>query len=351
MDPLVSIVMPVYNSQKYLSETITSILNQKYKNIELICVDDGSTDKSLEILEKTAKDDLRVKIITQKNLYAGVARNTGMECATGKYIMFLDSDDLFEKNMLSELVQRAEKYNTDIIFFGFYQFDNNLKKRSAMGIPFSDKRIYSAADLKDTLFRVAQGMPWNKLYNREFVLSTGIKFQNLQSNNDEFFTKTVMLEAKRLLFLNKRYVNYRVSNASSLQGNYKLKSGNFVKSLSAIYDEMINRNHYEMYRAGFERFVIDCFVLTFDKCKTIEEYETVFEFEKDLFDKIGMNKDSEAINNHAASKVFGEILNGDYMSAIEALLNYRKDNFVSKSRIEYRIGCKLLSLLNLKHYN
>ena len=160
-----------------------------------------------------------------------------------------------------------------------------------------------------------------------------------------------MLEAKRLLFLNKRYVNYRVSNASSLQGNYKLKSGNFVKSLSAIYDEMINRNHYEMYRAEFERFVIDCFVLTFDKCKTIEEYETVFEFEKDLFDKIGMNKDSEAINNHAASKVFGEILNGDYMSAIEALLNYRKDNFVSKSRIEYRIGCKLLSLLNLKHYN
>lgn len=109
IDQLVSIVMPIYNAENYLKDSLDSLISQKYKNLEIICVDDGSTDNSLRILENYKRIDDRIKILKQKNQFAGVARNNGLDHANGKYIMFLDSDDIFEKSMISNLVKKAEK--------------------------------------------------------------------------------------------------------------------------------------------------------------------------------------------------------------------------------------------------
>ena len=94
--PKVSVIIPVYNVEDYLRQCLDSVINQTLKDIEIICVDDGSTDKSLEILHEYEKKDSRITVLTQKNQYAGVARNVGMSVATGKYFVFLDSDDFFE---------------------------------------------------------------------------------------------------------------------------------------------------------------------------------------------------------------------------------------------------------------
>ena len=201
---LVSIVMPIYNAENYLKDSIESLINQKYKNLEIICVDDGSTDDSLRILENYKRNDDRIKIIKQKNQFAGVARNNGLNNANGKYIMFLDSDDIFEKNMIYNLVNKAEKYNTDIIFFGFYKFTETIKKRSVIGIPYKNKNVISPIDIKSVIFQKAQGVPWNKFYNREFILNSGIKFQNLKSNNDIFFSKMTTILSNRILFEKKK---------------------------------------------------------------------------------------------------------------------------------------------------
>lgn len=116
----VSVIMPVYNSEKYLEKCISSVLNQSLREIELICVDDGSTDSSPRILEAFAKSDSRVKLLHQQNLYAGVARNNGMKAACGKYFAFWDSDDFFEPNALEIMFSACEKSNADICVCGAY---------------------------------------------------------------------------------------------------------------------------------------------------------------------------------------------------------------------------------------
>ncbi|RGS75648.1 glycosyltransferase family 2 protein [Coprococcus sp. AF21-14LB] len=122
MQPLVSIIIPVYNAERFLRETLDSLVEQTYKHFEVICVDDGSTDKSLEILREYNQKDSRFRFIEQNNQYAGVARNNGLKVACGKYIMFLDSDDLFEKKMLFTLVKIAERKKIDILFFWILSF-------------------------------------------------------------------------------------------------------------------------------------------------------------------------------------------------------------------------------------
>ena len=113
--PKVSVIIPVYNSANYLSQCLDSILNQTLKEIEIICVDDGSTDDSLSILNKYSKLDNRIKILKQNNKGGGIARNYGMSIAKGEYLIFLDSDDFFNENLLYETVKAADNFLADIV--------------------------------------------------------------------------------------------------------------------------------------------------------------------------------------------------------------------------------------------
>lgn len=351
MNPKISIVMPVYNSEKYLREAINSLQNQTYKKFEIICVDDGSTDQSLNILKNLQSEDSRIKIIQQQNLFAGVARNNGLQEATGKYIMFLDSDDVFEKNMLSYLVKKAEKNQTDIVFFGFYHFKQNIKHRSMMGIPYACKKITSAAEHKNNLFQIGQGVPWNRFYNLEFIKKTGLQFQGLQSNNDVFFSKAVMLYANRMLFLRKRFVNYRVSNENSLQGSYKLASGNFSKCVEALFEELQKTNLYKEYKNSFEKYVIENFFLTFKKAIDKEAFYTICEIERKSLERMNINKDSSAIKKYVGVKIFENIIDAKYEEALFESWKYMNFNYISKYAIESKIGRKILSVFKVKVYD
>ena len=121
--PKVSVIIPVYNAEKYLRECLDSVVNQTLREIEIICVDDGSTDASLEILEEYAAKDNRVKVLRQQNQYAGVARNNGMAAASGEYYMFLDADDFFEPELLEELYTKAAELRADVCLCGADKFD------------------------------------------------------------------------------------------------------------------------------------------------------------------------------------------------------------------------------------
>ena len=121
-DILVSVIVPVYNVENYLRQCLNSITGQTLKNIEIICVDDSSTDGSKRILEEYAKKDERVKIITQPNKGAGAARNNGLSVAKGKYLSFLDSDDFFEPDMLEHAYNKAEEDCADFVVFKSDQY-------------------------------------------------------------------------------------------------------------------------------------------------------------------------------------------------------------------------------------
>lgn len=347
---LVSIVMPIYNAESYLKDSIESLINQKYKNLEIICVDDGSTDNSLRILKNYKKNDDRIKILKQKNQFAGVARNNGLNNANGKYIMFLDSDDIFEKNMIYNLVNKAEKYNTDIIFFGFYKFTETIKKRSVIGIPYKNKNVISPIDIKSVIFQKAQGVPWNKFYNREFILNSGIKFQNLKSNNDIFFSKITTILSNRILFEKKRYANYRVNNDNSTQGQYDVKSGNYAKAITSMYKEMQNRGIYKTFRNSFEKYVLDSFIEIIYKCENIDSYKYFMEDVYISLQDMNIDKENETLNSHVAKKLYIKILDKDLEGVITEYLKYLKDNYVSKNSIEFRVGRYFLKKFKLRNY-
>jgi len=124
--PKISVIIPIYNSEKYLKKCLDSVIKQTLKDIEIICIDDGSTDNSKEILREYAKKDKRIVILEQKNKYAGIARNNGIKIAKGEYIHFLDSDDwLRSKNAYKYLYKQMVKKNVDVIFFQFAKVDMN----------------------------------------------------------------------------------------------------------------------------------------------------------------------------------------------------------------------------------
>ena len=139
MDRAISIIVPVYNSEKYLKETIDSILNQTFENFELILINDGSTDHSGEICDEIAQKDKRIKVIHKKNEGICKTRNKGIEVAKGEYIMFADNDDIIEENMLQECYEMIKKHDADMLKFGrktLYLNDENILKTDVKNYEF-----------------------------------------------------------------------------------------------------------------------------------------------------------------------------------------------------------------------
>ena len=156
----ISIIIPVYNVEKYLRECLDSILNQTFQNFEIICVDDGSTDKSLEILQEYKRKDDRFVILQQRYSGAGSARNNGIRLAEGKYIQFLDSDDYFEPTLLEEMYNHAEKFNADLTVCSSRKVDDegNITETGSPNFPINiDKipmeQVFNRQDFKDEIFK------------------------------------------------------------------------------------------------------------------------------------------------------------------------------------------------------
>ena len=169
MFPKVSVIIPVYNVEKYLEECLGSILNQTYINIEVICIDDGSTDASLHILQRCASKDERVIVLTQKNLGAACARNLGMSIAKGEYLLFLDSDDVFHPDMIRKAIDKAEKFESDIVVFKAMSFDTVTGEKVALNdlfvsFPKYTDEVFSYLDVPNVIFNSFMVPAWNKLF-------------------------------------------------------------------------------------------------------------------------------------------------------------------------------------------
>ena len=166
-----SIIVPVYNTEKYIVNCLDSLVNQNLEEIEIICVNDGSTDRSLEILERYAGEDERIRIITKENDGLGAARNTGIDAAQGKYIGFVDSDDFADPNLFRLLVKAAESADADVAIGNVYLYYDDSKKT----VPYRDQKFYQTLN-RVGVFR-AKDVPeivenigvWDRIYRRQFI--------------------------------------------------------------------------------------------------------------------------------------------------------------------------------------
>ncbi|MBR6412867.1 MAG: glycosyltransferase family 2 protein [Alphaproteobacteria bacterium] len=239
---LVSVVVPVYNVEKYLNQCLDSILFQTLQDIEIICVDDGSDDSSLEILKKYAENDNRLKIIQQKNLYAGVARNNGLKQAQGKYVVFLDSDDFFEPDMLELMYQRMEETEADICvadadFYnneeGTYKIANLLKLRFC-----PNDTSFTREDLGENLYQFCTQVVWTKMYRRTFLEQYKFQFQDLICNNDTAFGYLTQSMAQKFAIIPKVLTHYRQNHGGSITSHRNKNCVNIFYAYQYIVSEL-----------------------------------------------------------------------------------------------------------------
>ena len=207
----ISVIVPVYNVEKYLNKCINSILNSSYKKLEIILVDDGSTDHSGELCDNWAIKDYRIVVLHKKNGGLSSARNAGLEVATGEYISFIDSDDYIEKNMFEIMLKKGLKEDADIIQCGVYRVDESGKLSTTI-------RVVDGSSKGENLledFFVSQKIPvmvCNKLFRRSLI--SGNRFIEGRNNEDNMFMVDVLLNAKIMVSVSEQLYYYLIRTSS-----------------------------------------------------------------------------------------------------------------------------------------
>jgi len=221
----VSVIMPIYNQEKYLEKSLTSLKNQTLKDIEFICVNDGSNDNSLKILEDFAREDKRFKIINQQNQGCGAAKNNGIKAAQGEYIAFLDPDDWFESNALESLYKKAKNQDCDMLVFNFNRVKDsgdllgqyNLKKRLQRFYDIKEEETFTWRDVKPRVLGGLHPAAWNKLYKHDLLKDNEIEFTKCNLAEDNAFVFGASLTAENIGYSDGYYYNYVIHDGSAIR--------------------------------------------------------------------------------------------------------------------------------------
>ena len=213
----VSVIVPVYNVENYLIECLDSILQQNFDDMEIICVEDCSTDNSLQVLQQMSSKDERIKIIYHsENKGLSAARNSGIACARGKYILFVDSDDVVKENAICTLYETAEKYNTDVLYFDYMKFygdtlqeKDDVKQDETLNHlvnkMYSGKEFFCASiSAKKPFVEV-----WRQFLRRDFLLNRNITFLDGILHEDNLFSFYVSMSAQRVYYIDDILYCYR----------------------------------------------------------------------------------------------------------------------------------------------
>lgn len=280
----ISVIIPVYNSEDTIERCLNSILNQTYNNFEVICIDDGSIDKSKKIIQKYLYDN-RVKYLYQKNAGVSSARNTGINHAIGKYIIFIDSDDYIEMNMFENLMSTLYNTNSDLVIcnYNIVNGNNFTKNISAKEKSFTRQEFYN--DFIKYYKKTLINQPWNKIYKKKYIKD----FFNVNKNlgEDLEFNIKYIKNINKIYFINKFLYNYDISSENSLSKSFDLNEQNndFFELYNIIYkNSKFNYNSI----LGLDVFIVKNYakyVCNIQKNKNYFEYYSKLKKFYDNFDK------------------------------------------------------------------
>ncbi len=218
MNEMISVVIPVYNVEKYLQECLDSVINQTYKNLQIIIVDDGSTDDSGIICDEYASKDSRITVVHQNNQGAGAAKNTGLELVKGDYLSLIDSDDYIESNMYESMALAMEKNNVDIVQCLFFIDYKDTSYNRNYNFPKSRNKILTTERfLFELLYDWKYAIFCNKLFKRSLLKD--IRFPVGNKIDDEFFTYQLIGNSKHILNLDMCLYHYRMRQSSVMNNN------------------------------------------------------------------------------------------------------------------------------------
>lgn len=260
--PRVSIIVPIYNAENYLDKCVHSIVNQKHTDIEIILVNDGSTDKSLSICRKYSEIDNRVIVINKGNGGVATARNVGIDIATGDYIAFVDSDDYIHPMMYKDLLNCAEKHDADIVECGFYHVSNDkiiFEKQFEQGCTIGN--INSSLNLiknKNTTNSI-----WNKLYKATLIGDT--RFPAYSYSEDYYFNSILAYKCKLKYTVNKEYYYYNLVDGSVMRSPFSNNNLDQIKARIEMFNFFKNKQDFELIAIYVALDILVCIVRLYFK--------------------------------------------------------------------------------------
>ena len=293
----VSVIIPVYNVENYLEECLESIVNQSLKEIEIICIDDGSTDNSLEILNKYASKYDNLKVFSQENKGAGATRNFGISIAQGEYTYFMDADDILELNALEDLYQISKEKGTDFIMFKLVNFDDETKEKSTKAYYDMKKlkdlvgdNVFSYEDLGEYVFYLAVSPP-GKFFKSSFI--SDLKFPENLIFEDKVFFMNAIFNAKKVYFHDEYLYNRRIRNDSVMTAASK-KYADLIVIENQLFDLTKERGLFDNYKNPLYNRKLLLIHQRYTEVKT--EYKEYFfeKFKEDLLNhKVEYEADDE----------------------------------------------------------
>lgn len=256
----ITIILPVYNVETYLKQCLDSISNQTFKDFECICVNDGSTDNSLSILQEYSQKDKRFKVISQKNRGSSVARNTGIKNTNTKYITFIDSDDWVTENYLEVLYNKAEETNADIVrasYKFYFQKEKSFKSAKIREI----HKINSNSDIERLYKGYAGAFVWAKIYKTALIKDNNILFYEGFTAEDCPFSALVYFYSKKIEFITDELLFYRKYSLSITQNTQKQSTDDFYNFITLTKD--LQKRKFN--KKEIKEFCIDIFLYKLGK--------------------------------------------------------------------------------------
>lgn len=332
--PRISVILPVYNVATFLRECLDSILAQTFKETEIICVNDGSTDESLQILKEYAGKEPRMVLLDQQNQGAAVARNAGLHVARGTYIAILDSDDVYEPEMFEEMYFVAVRNNCDMVVARCDLFDNNLLRYtpaqwSIKNDKLPTKECFSSSEIKNDIFYSVIGWSWDKLLKREFIQQHGLRFQNLPVFNDLYFVFSAFVLAERISIIDHVMIHHRQHQSSISQTQIKEWKSIFT-ALRALRRTLVIHNLYSRFERDFMNYAVHMPLFVLDKLHKEKQDELKEYIASIWIPEIGFNCYPKSYFSNAQEYEF-------YVTLCKAGINGSHwQQFVCKGKVPYR---------------
>ena len=342
----VSVIITTYNSESYIKKTFDLLINQSFSDFEIICVNDCSTDNTGLLLScyDQMYDDVRV-INNAENRGAGYSRNVGMNAARGEYIIFLDDDDVYNPEMLEKAYNAASQRQADILFFGSEEFDCvtqiQFKHSARIFTIFPDRLTFSAEDIDKDVLRVAQWRCWDRMFRRDYVIQTGITFQEMPSTNDFYFSAGTFLKCKKISYITDSLITYARNRSGSTTDS---RNKTYVCSVLAVekFKEFLYENNiYDKYRCDYINFVLSFFLWYIESIRG-DNFLKLYNLLKECLIRLSITQDD--IYNDSEKKFFHEIISLDGVSYLRLL----KENFYQEKENLSKITSCLLAKLNIQ---
>ncbi len=313
----VSVIIPVYNATAHLAQCLDSVLAQTLNEIEIICIDDGSTDSSLELLNSYAQKDSRVMVIHQENGGAGKARNTGLAVAKGKYLSFLDADDFSESTILEKAYEKAEEQKTDIIVFNSDQYYEDTDEYRQVNWTIRKKELPPYRPMyhrtfTDNVFKVFVGWAWDKLFLREFVLKHDLKFQEIRTTNDMRFVFMAVVLAKRIDIVDEVLIHQRRNQSTSLSNTREKSWHCFHDALISLREELQKTGLYNELEKDYINYTLHSSLWNLNTISGSKKDELLNKLKEEWFEEFGITGKPESyFYNKSEYSQYLEITGGE----------------------------------------